>query len=181
MRSSAISCRLCAAGGANGLVGMQSLSPCVFSQVKDRHNGNVLISVESGRLMHIDFGFIMELSPGGDLAFERAPFKLTAEMSVLLGREQGPLFKAFSSKCIRGFLILREQADNLISFLEAMQFSGIACFKPLAVENLRSRFQLHLSPLQAVAFMEAKIREALQSFTTKAYDVVQHLQQGIEH
>ncbi|KAL8439569.1 hypothetical protein Efla_007505 [Eimeria flavescens] len=176
-------------------------------QVKDRHNGNVLVSHSSGRLLHVDVGFVLELSPGGDLAFERAPFELTAEMAALLSTEQGVLFKAFSSKCIRGawfpglssvlslsrdgvspslsvslspvsifpvlfclrscfFLCLRETADDLVFLLEALQLA---------------RLQLQLSPLQAAAFMEAKIREALQSFTTRAYDVVQHLQQGIAH
>ncbi|KAL8438683.1 hypothetical protein Efla_003242 [Eimeria flavescens] len=166
-------------------------------QVKDRRNGNVLVSHSSGRLLHVDFGFFLELSPGGDLAFERAPLKLTAEMAALLGTEQGVLFKAFSSKCIQGawfprfvpsflcfslsvsfnwplnlqlvlslFLCLRETADDLVFLLEALQLA---------------RLQLQLSPLQAAAFMEAKIREALQSFTTRAYDVVQHLQQGIAH
>ncbi|CDJ31401.1 uncharacterized protein EMH_0008930 [Eimeria mitis] len=150
-------------------------------KVKDRHNGNVLLCVPSGRLLHIDFGFMLALSPGGDMAFERAPFKLTPEMCLLLGREQSPLFRSFVNKCVRGFLVLRERADDFISLFESMQFSRIACFKPFAVEHLRGRFQLHLSPLQAAAFMETKIWEALQSLTTRAYDLVQHLQQGIQH
>ncbi len=33
----------------------------------------------SGALMHIDFGFLLGLSPG-NMGFENAPFKLTAEM-----------------------------------------------------------------------------------------------------
>lgn len=70
--------------------------------MKDRHNGNVLLSVQSGRLLHIDFGFMLALSPGGDMAFERAPFKLTAEMYALLGKEQSPQFRSFVNKCVRG-------------------------------------------------------------------------------
>lgn len=34
--------------------------------------------------MHIDFGFILETSPGGNMRFESADFKLSHEMTQLL-------------------------------------------------------------------------------------------------
>lgn len=37
-----------------------------------------------GRLVHIDFGFILETSPGGNMRFESAHFKLSHEMTQLL-------------------------------------------------------------------------------------------------
>jgi phosphatidylinositol 4-kinase len=46
-------------------------------QVKDRHNGNILVDKEKGFLVHIDFGFILDISPANNLRFERANFKLT--------------------------------------------------------------------------------------------------------
>ena len=71
--------------------------------IKDRHNGNILVDDE-GHIIHIDFGFIFDLSPGGDFKFERAPFKLTEEMIQLLGgNPNAQAYQTFVDLMIRGF------------------------------------------------------------------------------
>ena len=52
-------------------------------KLKDRHNGNILID-KKGRIIHIDFGFLFGMSPGG-VNFEISPFKLTSEYVELMG------------------------------------------------------------------------------------------------
>lgn len=40
---------------------------------------------DSGHIIHIDFGFIFDWSPGKDMRFESADFKLTKEFIDILG------------------------------------------------------------------------------------------------
>jgi phosphatidylinositol 4-kinase len=70
-------------------------------QLKDRHNGNVLIDNE-GHIIHIDFGFMLSNSPGS-VGFEAAPFKLTYEYVDVLGGVGSQDFEEFKGLCKQAF------------------------------------------------------------------------------
>jgi phosphatidylinositol 4-kinase A len=56
---------------------------------------------EAGHLIHIDFGFIFDWSPGRDMRFESADFKLTGEFIELLGGSiHAEPYKLFVQKVI---------------------------------------------------------------------------------
>ncbi|KAL4452207.1 hypothetical protein ABPG75_007869 [Micractinium tetrahymenae] len=149
---------------------------------KDRHNGNLMLD-NLGRFLHIDFGYILGISPGGNLGFETAPFKLSYEMTQLLdpgATRASPTFRRFMELTCRGFLAARSVADSVVAAVAMMAPSQLPCFgygKPL--EALRSRFKLELSDAQAADYMKGLILGAYDRFTTGAYDYIQHVQQGI--
>jgi len=102
-------------------------------QIKDRHNGNILID-ESGHLIHIDFGFIFDWSPGKDMKFESAAFKLTQEfIDILGGSSSAPAFRLFENMVIQGYLAVREHSEDFLSLTELMFYSGFPCFKPFSL------------------------------------------------
>lgn len=70
-------------------------------QLKDRHNGNVLIDNE-GHIIHIDFGFMLSNSPGS-VGFEAAPFKFTHEYLEVLGGVGSQDYEDFKKLCKQAF------------------------------------------------------------------------------
>ncbi|KAL0386974.1 UNVERIFIED_CONTAM: Phosphatidylinositol 4-kinase alpha 1 [Sesamum radiatum] len=113
-------------------------------QPKDRHNGNLLFD-SAGRLVHIDFGFILETSPGGNMRFESAHFKLSHEMTQLLdpsGVMKSETWFQFLSLCVKGYLAARRNMNGILSTVLMMLDSGLPCFsRGDPIGNLRKRFR----------------------------------------
>ncbi|KAF3520447.1 hypothetical protein DY000_02059014 [Brassica cretica] len=152
-------------------------------QPKDRHNGNLLFD-DVGRLVHIDFGFILETSPGGNMRFESAHFKLSHEMTQLLdpsGVMKSKTWHQFVSLCVKGYLAARRYMDGIISTVQMMLDSGLPCFsRGDPIGNLRKRFHPEMSEREAAHFMIHVCTDAYNKWTTAGYDLIQYLQQGIE-
>ncbi|GAB2267297.1 Phosphatidylinositol 4-kinase alpha 1 [Dionaea muscipula] len=152
-------------------------------QPKDRHNGNLLFD-NVGRLVHIDFGFILETSPGGNMRFESAHFKLSHEMTQLLdpsGVMKSETWHHFVGLCVKGYLAARRYMDGIINTVLMMLDSGLPCFsRGDPIGNLRKRFHPEMSEREAANFMIHVCTDAYNKWTTAGYDLIQYLQQGIE-
>jgi len=100
--------------------------------IKDRHNGNILID-RSGRIIHIDFGFMLANSPGGNWGWETSPFKLTQEYIDVMGGTRSDLFAYFRMLFLRGFLEARAHVDEFIALAAVhAQHSCMPCFNAAA-------------------------------------------------
>ncbi|MCH86143.1 phosphatidylinositol 4-kinase alpha-like, partial [Trifolium medium] len=152
-------------------------------QPKDRHNGNLLFD-NVGRLVHIDFGFILETSPGGNMRFESAHFKLSHEMTQLLdpsGVMKSDTWNQFLRLCVKGYLAARRHMEGIITTVALMLDSGLPCFsRGDPIGNLRKRFHPEMSEREAANFMIHVCKDAYNKWTTAGYDLIQYVQQGIE-
>jgi phosphatidylinositol 4-kinase A len=154
-------------------------------QFKDRHNGNIMVD-DKGHILHIDFGFCFDISPGG-VRFERAPFKLTEEMMAVLGHhgsgggEPAQSYRWFEELTIKAFLCSRQYCAKLCDLVSLMLDSGLPCFKPETMRNFRERFVLEKSEREAAAFMLGCIRKSEGNVSTKVYDEFQLLTNGIPY
>ena len=154
---------------------------CYLLNVKDRHNGNILVDRE-GHVIHIDFGFYLTSSPGGNINFETAPFKLTREMFDLLSYGGDDLFRYFKVLLFQGFLELRRHKDDLILLVEMMKSQEpLGCFikEERAMRELDERFHLNKTDEQCMRLVDDLVSQAKDNWRTVKYDAFQRYSNGI--
>ncbi|KAK9388966.1 kinase-like domain-containing protein [Lipomyces mesembrius] len=154
---------------------------CYILQIKDRHNGNILLDTE-GHVIHIDFGFLLSNTPGS-VGFEAAPFKLTQEYIELMDGGSSEAFESFRALVKIAFKALRKHADDIVVLVEMMQKeSPLPCFMSgdATAHLLRQRFQLQMSETEVDAFVDNQlINRSMGSMYTRLYDQFQLVTQGI--
>ncbi|XP_015007549.1 phosphatidylinositol 4-kinase beta isoform X9 [Macaca mulatta] len=173
---------------------------CYLLQVKDRHNGNILLDAE-GHIIHIDFGFILSSSPR-NLGFETSAFKLTTEFVDVMGGLDGDMFNYYKMLMLQGLIAARKHMDKVVQIVEIMQqgcrrcsgsspsgpmmtvaqviCSQLPCFHGSStIRNLKERFHMSMTEEQLQLLVEQMVDGSMRSITTKLYDGFQYLTNGI--
>lgn len=95
-----------------------------------------------GHLIHIDFGFILSISPknlgekNGNIfpnvhilikfyfaGFEQSPFKLTPEFVEVMGAPSSLLWMEFQHLLLKGLMAARKHMDRIVNIVDIMRKS----------------------------------------------------------
>ncbi|CAD8133838.1 unnamed protein product [Paramecium octaurelia] len=159
---------------------------CYFLQVKDRHNGNILLDSE-GHLIHIDFGFFLSNAPGKGMEFEgKVPFKLLSDYIQVLGGAKGVLFKEnFRKLFYKGFKACQQHQKEILLLVE-MMYTGhgttLPCFQKgeQALKELYARFNPRVkSDAELFVHVQELINHSLDNWRARWYDKFQYFAQGV--
>ncbi|KAI0064541.1 hypothetical protein BV25DRAFT_1930940 [Artomyces pyxidatus] len=149
---------------------------CYILQIKDRHNGNIMIDGE-GHIVHIDFGFLFDIDEFFlGVKFEPSSFKLNHEMVVLMGGRYSQGYALFQQLCVKAFLAIRPHAEQLISTVQLMLDTGLPSFKGEGtIKRLRDRYALSLNERAAADYMMGIVKNAHENVRSTAYDEFQRV------
>lgn len=144
--------------------------------VGDRHLDNLLLT-KTGRLFHIDFGYIL----GRDPKPLPPPMKLSKEMVEAMGGTNSDHFNDFKILCYTAFLHLRRSANlilNLFSLLVDANIPDIALEPDKTVKKVQDKFVLHLTDEEAVHYMqnliEVSVSAMMAAFVEQLHKMAQY-------
>ncbi|CAE6494869.1 unnamed protein product [Rhizoctonia solani] len=157
---------------------------CYILQIKDRHNGNIMIDGE-GHIVHIDFGFLFDIDKYFHVLgvkFEPNSFKLNHEMIALMGGKNSQGFNLFVQLTVKAFLAIRPHVTQLVDTVSLMLGADFPSFKgEPTIKRLQDRFVPQMTERQAADWMMGVIRNAQENVRSTFYDEFQRLQNGIPY
>lgn len=121
--------------------------------VGDRHLDNLLLT-KSGKLFHIDFGYILGRDPK---PMPPPPMKLTREMVEAMGGTSSDFYREFLNLSHTAFLHLRRHSNlilNLFSLMVDANVPDIALEPDKTVKKVQDKFRLDLSDEEAVHYIQ---------------------------
>ena len=135
--------------------------------IGDRHNDNIMIK-KNGELFHIDFGhFLGHFKYKMGIKRERAPFVFTRQFQSVLGGDSSEKFAEFKSKLEKGYLILRNNKEVIITLLNILLCTGIPELNEKSMKYLEKSLFLKNNDKEAIEFLDKKLNESMDSVSTK--------------
>lgn len=125
--------------------------------IGDRHNENIMLT-KSGKLFHIDFGYILGKDP-----IKYYPFKFDKDMVECMGGKNSDKYKKFIQKCKNAYSILRENARTIVNMFYLMIDSGIPLLNDYSLENLIKQFAQGLTKEQAKDKFLKELEDSINS------------------
>ena len=135
--------------------------------IGDRHNDNIMIK-KNGELFHIDFGhFLGHFKYKMGIKRERAPFVFTRQFQNVLGDDNSPLFKEFKEKLKKGYLILRNNKEAIVTLLRILLCTGIPELNEKSLKYLEGTLAMKKNDKEAQVYLEKQLVDSLDSVSTK--------------
>ena len=98
---------------------------------------------------------------------ERAAFVFTRQFQSVLGGDNSDMFKEFKEKMERGYLILRNHKEVILTLLKILLCTGIPELTEKSLRFLENSLLLKRDDKEALEYLDRKINESMDSMSTK--------------